>query len=506
MRSQWRHGYRAIVRLAGATIVGLSLLAACAAVPDVEVESRSSTPSGATPTTVTAPEPSPPTEPSPTTTLTPAPDSGPRVESESVLFDLSDFDIEVSLRPTSAPTPPGGDDGFHTVVQLDDGSLMASGFDAAGDGTRAERSALWRTTDGENWERIGVGDVSSQPDQQINSLIVGNGAVRAYGNLLDTTGPAVRSNAIGRWTTVDDGDNWVGFPTTLEATARSAFLIDRRFVTVGAGDVNDPGTFYGLVTIDTSDQFDRPRPVDVDEAGDPLPGSDVYDLVVLPDEWLAVGSTTLSDPSRAGDEFYFDSETAGFPSDVAVWSSTDAGDSWERLEIDRFAGEIGTQAAVQIVDDGDRRWMLISAQKFGVFALDMLTSTDGRSWELHPYRRPTEPSAGDVASARGVYFVEGAIVVIDEIITGADPSLVMSVIDPATDEIVSHDLTEQMGGVHQIEDIVQLEELALGVGRVDRGPSASDLQTIEVRRIEPDEAPEPIPSTTTPPSGGASDA
>ncbi|MGB3736039.1 MAG: hypothetical protein WA964_13870 [Ilumatobacter sp.] len=446
----------------------------------------------------------------PTTIPTSAPEPDPvdDPDSDSVLFDLADFDIEVTLRPTSAPTPPSGYDGFHTVVPLDDGSLMASGFDDAGDVTQPERSALWRSDDGSTWERIGVSDVSSQPDQQvINSLVVGDDSVRAYGVWLDSTGPTISSVAIGRWTTIDGGDNWVGSSTVDFATARRAALIDGRYVTVGAGDVNGAGTFYGLVTNEASDQSLQSVAVDVNETGDPVPGSDVYDLLVRPDEWLAVGSTTLSDPGQTGLESYFDAETLGFPSDVAVWSSTDAGGTWERLEIERFSGEGGTQAAVQIADDGERRWMLVTAQKFGVFALDLLTSTDGRSWDLHPYRRPTEPSTGDVANARGVYFVEGAIVVIDEIVTGFEPSLVMSVIDPATDEIVSHDLTERLGGVHQIEDLVQLDDLALGVGRVERGPSESDLQTIEVRRIQPDEAPpEPVPSTTTAPSGGSSDA
>jgi hypothetical protein len=227
---------------------------------------------------------------------------------------------------------------------------------------------------------------------------------------------------------------------------------------------------------------------------------------VLPDEWIVVGSTTLTDPGRSGDESFFDSGIVGFPSDVALWSSIDEGDSWEHLDIAQFTGEEGAQTAAQVVTDGDHHWILVSAQQFGVSTLDVLTSTDGRSWELHPYRRPTEPSASDLANTRGLYFVEGAIVVIDEIIDGIDPSLVMSVIDPATDEIVSHDLTEQLGGVHQIEDIEQLDGLALGVGCVERGPDASDLQTIEVRRIEPDEAPEPAPSTTAPSSGTRSQA
>jgi len=502
-------GYRANVRLAGATIVGVSMLVACSTTPGVEVEYRSDSAARAGSTTTTTTNTSSTTTSSTTTTipLQPPNDPAPPRAGDSVLFDLADFDIEVSLRPTSAPTPPGGYDGFHTVVQLDDGSLMASGFDSPSEDFQPERSALWHTADGENWERVGRDDISLLPDQQsISSLTATNGGVRADGMLLDTSGPVPRVDSAVFWSTSDRGDSWLTTPTTSAALVERALRIDDRVVTVGSGNVNEPGSFFGQVTVHEPGSTVEPQPVDIDVDGNPITGSIVLDLIALDDEWLAVGATTLTDLGRRGDEVIFDSSTLGFPSDVAIWSSSDAGGSWKRLEINRFAGEGGTQAGVQLADDGARRWMLVSAQKFGVFALDLLTSTDGRSWALHPYRRTPEPDAGDLANAGGVYFVEGAIVVIDEVLSVDGPSLVMSVIDPATDEIVSHDLTDELGGVHQIEDVVQLDGLALGVGRVERGENASDLQTIEVRRVEPDEEPEPLPTTTTPSAGGASDA
>ena len=202
-----------------------------------------------------------------------------------------------------------------------------------------------------------------------------------------------------------------GLRAAQSATAVRAVSVDDLIVTVGAGDVDERGSFYGLVTVEGDDRPVRSEAVDVDAAGSPIPNGNVAGLLVLPDEWIVVGSTTLTDPGHSGDESFLDNGIVGFPSDVALWSSIDEGDSWEQLDV----------------------------AQFGVFTLDVLTSTDGRSWELHPYRRPTEPSAGDLAKTRGLSFVEGAIVVIDEIIDGIDPSLVMSVIDPATDEIVSHD-------------------------------------------------------------------
>lgn len=492
--------------MGGAAFLVIAALAACTVDSDVQVESRSVSRTAdssieanleeAASTTTTAPA----APPEPTATL-------PQTDRPTVVFDLERFDLEVAWTPTRAETPPGGYNGFHTAVQLDDGTFMASGFDAWGDGEQAERSALWRSSDGEYWERIAIDSVSAAPDQQsIVSLIVGNGSVRAYGAFLDTFTFPSEFDSVGRWTTNDEGDTWTSFETLRGSYANRGYLVDGRFITVGTADANTPGGFSGQVTIETSDQFTRERSTDVDPAGDVVTGSGIRDLLVRPDEWLITGGTTITDPGALGSEWFVDSYETDFPSDVGLWSSADDGMNWERLDIDSFAGVEGAQHGERLRWDGERYWLLTTSQQAGVLGVDLYTSPDARSWSLHPYRRPDFPEADDFTASRDLFLVEGAVVVIDEVY-GPDPQLMMTVIDPETDEVVSIDVTAELGGLHQVEDIIQLEGRALGFGRVERGVSESDLQVIDVRRIEAEQEPdEPATTTTVPSDGGSSDA
>lgn len=525
------------VRVIATTCTAVLVAAACADTTDVSVEervspSRGSPTSDGTETSSPAPPVAPDTasaptttgasdtssidEPRPSTTIPPATattapvddtetddtsaaprtdpvDDGDPVDDPDVLvFDLERFDVVARLRPTIADVPPTGYNGFGHAVEVPDGSLVATGFDASADGIQPERSALWTSRDGETWERSGyeLGEPSGQ--QAVQSLYVqGDGTpsvvvadvapVEDSDGTIDTEfGPAVE------WSRSRDS-SWsahgaigdVAIAGSLDPGAADGTVL------YGVTDPNADGEFTASVFTRSGDAGWTTESIDVGADGAVVTGSVVTDLTIAGGRWIAVGGTTATDPlGNVPSEFTETLLSRGF-TDVGIWTRPQAGGPWTRLDPDAFTGISDGALALAVESVGDTLFLLALTSEAHRPVPTLWRSDDlGASWEQVEFERAVEEnlmSEFDVLFA-SLTLVEDYLVVTDEAFTIDGLESFVTIVDPSTNETVTHSVGERFDGLSQIESVIDHDGVGLAFGRIERGPNESDLQVLELMR------------------------
>jgi|GEM_PF-6691586 len=432
------------------------------------------------------------------------PDEPAVVPDDALVFDLERVDVVATLRPTTADNPPGGYNGFSGAIALDDGTLLASGFDATSDGVQPERSALWRSDDGMLWERTGreLSDRGGQQTIQALYLDEDDNPSVVLADVVPTGGGATGEFELDfgvEWQVTTEAGGWGSNQLVGDAAVHGSYLTgagdDASITLHGAADPNDPGLFTAVVfRHDPTDEWE-PETIDLAPDGSPIAGSIVLDALSIGDTEIAVGATTATDalgdiPASYGDTLLGDGFT-----DVAVWRRD--GTDWSRLDIGQFAGVNGGGLALDVgAVDGSLFMLTRSTQAYRA-VLTLYRSDDlGDTWDNIAFDRNV---TGGFDSFQNATFatVGDLVVIIDEVFDVGAVTTLMTVVDTTNGEAVTHDVTE-WEGVNQIESIIDVDGTGLAFGRVDRGASESDLQVVELTIVD---SPPPPPT-----GGGASDA
>ena len=315
------------------TAVGLTLavgltVAACSVDPDVEVESRrqSSSTTAAPDTGSSIPTTDPPVATEPTSddldqtesqNEPPLPDRDQGTD-DTLVLTAGDLTVSVSLRPTIAPAPAGGYDGFAGAIATPDGALVAHGFDDVADADSPERSALWRSSDGEVWERVGQEVGAPDGQQSIFGIVEVSDGLAAYANELSLSGIAgdegstpFEFDGISRHHSVDGGRSWVRSEVWPDAFA-GLVESDGQTVLLGASnlDSNRPlGSSF--VEIDSEPGRFQRHVTDLGSGGLSDSGGLLVAGARSAGVLVAVGSSTARDPDRADGVVFADQLVGG---------------------------------------------------------------------------------------------------------------------------------------------------------------------------------------------------
>ncbi|MEM9747615.1 MAG: hypothetical protein AAF945_13045 [Actinomycetota bacterium] len=450
-------------------------------------------PPEASPATTTTP-PTTTTTTSPTTTTTPADEGagGTEVSTEGVFRFDDGATASVELLHIISDIPPGGYNGFQSVITLDDGSLLASGFDAQGDGVQPERSAVWTSFYGQVWTRTGA-QLSDPPGQQtIQAMFVEDGEAHAV--LADVRVVDTDDGTFGAefgvpvvWSSPDGGVTWTAESPIGDAAAIGAHVLaDGGIVLYGVARPNSADAFApALYRHDSGgDRWVEAIVVDAETGGDAVSPGAVIDLATDGDTWFAVGMSTREDPAGRLVDGYLASAYLEGPTDPALWRSDDAGLTWSWTPLGSLTGEPGSGSIDGIVRAGDAWYVAVSRTIAYRQLTEIYRSDDGVSWSRVAHDRST-----GTISMIDTLWVGSRLAATEEYVILTEErfdaqagrsATVMTMVQISTGETVTRDITDDLG-LTQIEAATTTDDgRVLLFGRVERGFLSSDLQVAEL--------------------------
>lgn len=482
-------GVRARATLA-AVVLGATV-AACSAPGGVATGTAAPTPTAPSTTepvtvpTTDAPASPDDTEPVPTTEAPPdtLPDPAIDVDAELALT-AGRFEATVRPVPIASPDPATGYDGMHSIARLPSGGFIAIGFDAEGDGEQAERSGVWLSDDGASWRRSGR-EISEQPGQQaLRTVLVDGATIMIVGTDLGVADvfDAERLDAYV-YTSDDGGETW-----------------DQELIGSGLAVTDDVlGPDGPVIAVLDATQVEPlaevVRFVDGRWRRTPMPSlaggldraSGLVGLTLAGDTLYAFGSRTTDDPAvdSSGPLDVFGSDQYP-PTDAAVWRSDDGGATWAPYLDADLQGQPGTQGAMRVIDTPDGTYLVTvdAPEDDAPFVLRVWKEQDGR-WVDQLVDLGTEPEQ----------FAPSVLAVHTPSTTPGRPGALTFIVSEFTGRrvegrFVLYDLeSRDTDGAdayrrtrfEQPEDVVAVEDVFWVPGRLERGPTHTDLQLMELQ-------------------------